>query len=318
MTFNEGDFLIYLIPAGVTLLLAAILGLAYMSYKKNSSKLAYDEQLQDLLTDENDPDFSPKLTLSMRWNEYWAKIAKDSGMLRYNDIDNTAGRDLAVLAVSAGLALSVVFRNPLIGAGAVTLMVFLASLVLKSFSSKKEEAIRSQMPGFIFAFKANVQGNTTAERAFLKVIDGMPSPLYDELVVVKNRLVAQSTFKEALEEVSYKTTSRELRFLCACLIQASGAGANLESQLDTIQKVLEDRQRVSDSINRAVKTTTPTVVVASVAIPGLFIGAYMIDPNSQQFWFKEPVSWAALVAIIVFWTGGILFAKRSADSIKKL
>lgn len=318
MSINEGDFILYLISGGFTLLIGIVILMGYMSYRKNSSKVAYEEQLEDLLTDENDPDYSPTITLGMRWNSYWAKLAKDSGMLRYRDLENNAGRDIAVLAVTAGIALSVIFKNPLAGMGSVAALVFLASMILRTLSNRKEEAINMQLPGFLFAFKANVQGNATPERAILKVIDSMPSPLYEEIVLIKHRLAANATFKDALEELSYRTSSRDLRFLCSCMIQAAGAGANLEGQIDTIQKVLEERQKVTDEITKAVKSTTPTIVVASMAIPLLFIGAYLIDPNAKAYWFIDPMSWAFLVAVVAFWLGGIFLSKKQADKIKKL
>lgn len=318
MSINEGDFLLYLIAGGFTILLGGVVILGYLSIRKNSNKLAYDEQLKDLLEDENDPDYKPAISLSTRWNQYWSTIARESGMLRYNTADNSAGRDVVLLALVAGVVVSLATKNFIAGLIIAVVIVFLISVMMKTLSNKKVDALNAQLPGFLFALKANVQANETSEKAILKVIDGMPSPLYDDIVIVKHRLLANSSFKDALEELSMRTASRDLKFLCSCMIQASSAGANLEEQITTIQKVLENRQRVSDELSKAVKSVSTTIWVASIAIPGMFFVTYFMDAAARAFWFVDPFSWAALAIVAVFWGVGLYSVKRLVDGVKNL
>lgn len=314
---NSGFFL-YLIAGGFTLLIGIVALVAYFSIRKNSTKLAYDQQLEDLLTDENDPNFEEKPTLAEKWNIYWATIAKESGMSRYQDVDNTAGRDVVIAAIVSGAISGVLIKNALAGLVVGLVLIVVASGIMKNLSGRKAESINAQLPGFLFALKANVQANETIDKAILKVIDGMPSPLFDELVVVKHRLLANSSFKEALEELSRKTASRDLKFLCSCMIQASSAGANIEAQITTIQKVLKARSEVSDALNKAIKSVQPSIWIASVVIPGVFVVTYLADPNSRAFWFVVPFSWIALGAVGALWGLGIWMSKRLVDSIKNI
>jgi Flp pilus assembly protein TadB len=314
---NSGIFL-YLIAGGFTLLIGIVTFVAYFSIRKNSTKLAYDQQLEDLLTDENDPNFEEKPTITEKWNKYWATIAKESGMTRYSAVENTAGRDIVVIALITGVVTGVLIKNPLAGCLTGLVVIALTSAIMKNLSGRKAEAINAQLPGFLFALKANVQANETLDKAIMKVIDGMPAPLFDEIVVVKHRLLANSSLKEALVELQHKTASRDLKFLCSCMIQASDAGANIEAQITTIQKVLKARSEVSDALDKAVKSVQPSIWIASIVIPGVFVVTYLMDPNSREFWFIEPFSWIALGAVGVLWGAGIWLSKKLVDSIKNI
>lgn len=314
----DGGLILYLIAGGFTALIGIVTFVAYFSIRKNSSKLAYDQQLEDLLTDDNDPDFEPKPTIIERWNKYWSTIAKESGIARYSGVENTAGRDIIVVSLILGIISGVLIKNPLAGTVIAAAFMFTASGIMKNLSGKKADSINAQLPGFLFALKANVQANETTEKAILKVIDGMPSPLYDEIVLVKHRLLANSSFADALRELADKTASRDLKFLCSCMIQASGAGANLEAQITTIQKVLKARSEVSDALNKAVKSVQPSMWIASIVIPGTFAATYFMDPNSRGFWFVNPFSWIALGAVGILWAAGIWLSKKLVDSIKNI
>lgn len=313
-----GGLFLYLIAGGFTALIGIVAVVAYFSIRKNSTKLAYDQQLEDLLTDDNDPDAVAKPTISEKWNKYWGTIAKESGIARYVAVDNTAGRDIVVVTILIGVLSGVLIKNPLAGLVIGLTVIVTASGIMRNLAGKKAEAINAQLPGFLFALKANVQANETTEKAILKIIDGMPSPLYDEIVIVKHRLLASSTLEDALIELSYKTASRDLKFLCSCMIQASNAGANIEAQITTIQKVLKARSEVSDALNKAVKSVQPSMWIASIVIPGTFVATYLMDPNSRDFWFITPMSWIALAAVGILWGAGIWLSKKLVDSIKNI
>lgn len=302
---------------GFTAIIGIIIVVSYFSIKKNSSKQKYESQLEDLLADDNDLS-TPPPTIVDKWNHYWSDIAKESGLPRYNKQDNTAGRDIVFLALISSAILSVLFKNIIAGVLISGALVFVASAIMKQLSTRKADSINAQLPGFLFALQANIQANETPEKAILKVIDGMPSPLYEDIVLVKHKLLAKSSFKEALEELQYKTSSRDLRFLCACMIQASAAGANLEAQITKIQEVLEARREVSDTLSKAVKSVQPSIWIASIVIPGTFMATYFMDPNAIDFWFIHPLSWAGLAGIGILWGTGVWGSKKLVDSIKNI
>lgn len=306
----------YLLSGGLAILITLLGVLIYFAVKKSSSKMNYDEQLEALM-DEDDEDDEEKSGSSIadRWNRYWGSLLHDSGMARYKGDYSGAGRDVLFALTIIAVLTTILLQNPLIGIGLAILLGVGASFLSRSVANKKAENINLQLPGFLFALKANIQASETNERAMSKVITNMPSPLYEDLEVVKNKLDASATFHEALDALVEKTSSKDLRFLAVCMIQAITSGANLETQLDSIQRVLEQRRDIADEINRAVKSAQPAMWLATVLIPGLFLFSY---DSARSFWFVEPISWFALIAVIGLYIGGMFMVKKQIDKIKNL
>lgn len=216
------------------------------------------------------------------------------------------------------VVVTVLLKNPILGIILPGLAVFAVSFVFKQKNNKKSEVIQDQLPGFLFALKANVQANETPQKAILKIVDNMPEPLRSELMIVKQKILSNSTFEESLTALFDNTDSNELKFLAACLIQAASTGANIEPQIDTIQKVLEQRKAAADELAKAVKSTKPAIWIASLAIPFSFLFSYFVDVNAKNFWFKEPLSFVVLFAVGVLWAVGLLLVRRMVENIRNL
>lgn len=314
MIYN--DYFPYIISGGVTVLVVLLGILIFFAVKNSSQKMNYEDQLEALIQD--DEQIVVKMGIPEKWNLYWGDLFKTAGFTRYKEDNNAAGRDVIFGSVILAFLVALLTQNPLAGIGVSAALLIGSAVLIKNLSNKQEEKINYLLPGFIFALKANIQASETNERAMLKVIDSMPSPLYEDLVIVKNKLLASASFKESLESLAEKTSSKDLRFLAACMIQASESGANLESQLDSIQKVLEQRRKVADEVNRAVKSASPAMWLSTGVIPALFLASYFFDVSSRSFWFVEPVSWFALIATLVCYIGGMILVKRQVDAIKNL
>lgn len=307
--------------AGIITLLFVALGLLIRQLiQRNINTVNYDEQLQELMSsdfdDEESSNKGTKINIVVKWNRYWGRLFKEAGISRYNSENNTAGRDVLLIGVIAAVIISLILQNLIIGPLASVATIFAVSFLMKQQINKKSDKLNEQLPGFIFALKAQIQASSTNERAMLKVIDAMPSPLYDDLKVVRNKLLASSPFREALEELSKKTASRDLQFLAACMIQATTSGSNLEHQLDSIQRVLDSRRKVTSEINKAVKAAQPAMWVSSIAIPFLFIISYLQSAQAREFWFNDPVSYLVLIAVIVLYGASMWLVKGQVDKIK--
>jgi tight adherence protein B len=317
MVFTDSDLMIYLIAGGITAIIAFVVILAVLSIRGNSSKVTYDEQLRDLLSDDQEA-FQTKITPITRWNNYWGKLFKEAGFARYDTENSTAGRDVLLIGFILATVVAVIFQNFIVGPIIAAVLIGVTAALMRFRSARKADDVNDQLPGFLFALSANIQAGETPERAMLKVVDNMPSPLYDDLILVKNRILANSTFKDALQELSQKTASRDLKFLCACMIQAQASGTNLEDQIKTIQKVLEARRKLSDELNKAVRSAMPAIWVSSVVIPVAFLFTYFADPAAQAFWFVDPISWIAIGAVVVLYAVGVFLSKKLIDSIRNL
>lgn len=308
----------FIVAAVLTILLMLLGVVIYYTIKRTTQTVDFDSQLKDLMDDEDDDKPKTKTNLLEKWNRHWGNLFKEAGVARYNDNNKSAGRDVLIVIVVAAVILSLVIRNVLLGAAIAVAIPFIISFIMKQRINKKSSALNQQLPGFIFALKAQIQASETNERAMLKVVDAMPSPLYEDLRIVKNKLLASSSFKESLEELSRKTSSKDLKFLAACMIQATSSGANLENQLDSIQKVLEARRKVDDEINQAVQSATPAMWIASLAIPGVFLGSVLLDSAAREFWLTQPLAWVILIGVAILYGISMFLVRGQVDKIKNI
>ena len=310
--------LFIVISAALALFLVLSLAVLYFRYQRSSSKYIYDDQLNELIDYNEEEAGKTKVTLITRWNRYWYNIFSDLGMKGYNSSEAVAGRNVALAMLLVFGVLYYVFKS-LPAALAITLIgTYAISSGLRTRANKKNDEISAQLPGFLFALKANIQAQETPERAILKVVDSMPSPLHEDLTIVKQKLLANATFKEALTDLSARTSSRDLKFLCACMAQAASSGSSIEPQITAIQNALEERRRVSDEINTAVRSARPSMIMASVTIPGFFAYAMITDPNARSFWFVTPLSYAILGGVIALYLLGMWMVKKMVDGIRNL
>jgi Flp pilus assembly protein TadB len=314
------QFFPYVVALIVTVLLVAIGFLTYSLVKVRRDKQHHDNQLNELIGEYDEEEISAesKVTLLGRWNAYWGKTMREGGIKRYQDSDERAGTEVGLFAITIGIIVSVVFQNPIIGPAVAALALFLMSSRLKAVYRKNSEKIGIQLPGMLFALKANLQAAETSERAMLKVVDTMPSPLYEDLVVMRNRLLAGDAFRDALIELSAYTNSRELKFLCACMIQATNSGSSIQSQIDNILNVLKARQKINDEISRANKSISPATMLASFMIPGLFLFSYFIDSAARDFWFIDPISWIVLLVVGGLYAMGMGIVKKMVNKVKNM
>lgn len=317
MISGQNPYLLYIIAAGFAILLGLIAFIGYFSVKKNNSKSVYDEQLNELLLDET-KESNTKVTLGERWNRYWGERFKAMGWSRYDDSNSTAGRDIILFGFVLCGILGVVFKSFLLGLVITIIGIYVVAVVMKTKANKDADVIAAQLPGFLFALKANIQANETPERAILKVVDNMPSPLHEDLFVAKKKILANASFKESLQDLSKKTSSKDLQFLCACMIQASASGANLENQITVIQKVLEARRKISDELAKATRSSSAAIWVATLVLPTTFVATLFLDANSAEFWFHGIISWVAFALIVILYFVGVLMCKKLVDNIKNL
>lgn len=290
--------------------------------RKKNRNLIYERQLAELIEGEV---FEDELleadkgrNIVEKWNIYWGKLGRLTRYSRYAKRRSPAGRDVVLAFIAAFAVVSVLTRNIILGLVFSVAGLFVLSQLSNFKKNKKERQIRAQLPGFLFALRANIQANQTPVRAILKIVDNMPNPLKADLMIAKRKILSNMSLEDALKDMADQTISDELKFLAACIIQASQNGANIESQLTVIQNVLDQRRDAEDALNRAVHSVTPTIVAATAVIPVAFLGIYLISEESRKFWFNTLASWLAFFMIIFLYVLGMVLSRRSVNKIKNL
>lgn len=322
MELSSSEALVFGVSAGFAVLFALVGMYAATVIRSQRQDAAYENQLAELINGESDEDEVMTLekgrNIPEKWKLYWQNVGKASGIAHYSERNNNAHVEVLYLGGLIAVVVGVLTKNPIIALAAPVLAIYLISVIAKSRYNKQQSQIQNQIPGFLFALKANIQANETPVRAILKVVDNMPEPLRTDLMIVKQKILANSSFAESLQALLEKTTSKELRFLASCLIQASGTGANIEPQINTIQHVLEQRKKADDELQRAIKSTLPAIWISSFVIPGTFIATYFMDPQARAFWFKELLSYVALAMVIGLWGLGMWITRKMVEGIRNL
>lgn len=316
-----------LLSISVGVLVAALVYLAVKSIRESSVEYRHSEQLDQIINGEDETFnlYSPETTEDVSWvvkrvrawNRTWGKLLSPFSV-KFTEENSRAGTTVFVVWLVIALGISIAMRNILAGLILPSIVIGLTFLALRMRTQIESEKMRDQITGFLFALKANVQANETPERALLKVVDTMPSPLYDELIPVKQQILSSVSFSDAMEYLKEHTRSPHLRFLAACMIQASSTGTSLEKQIDTIQHVVVEQQKISDEIGKAVRTSNITMGFATFVIPGTFIATYLIDPTVRDFWFVHPLSWIALIGAVGLYVVGMFFTRKFVNDVKKL
>lgn len=311
------DLMLPFILAGLGVLLIGLVGYLIYSGFKPVEERDYTEQLDELLGD--DDDFNKQENLIQKWNNYWGKLLGESEIDRYSLNDKaTAGREMVMLFVGIFFVSMLLLRNPILPIFIIAVVWYVLVFYVRSTAVRKTKAIDDQLTGLLFSVKSNLQAGDTNEKALMGVVDAMPSPLREELIVGRNILLSSGTFKEALEALSASTTSKDLRFLCSCMIQAANSGASMTQQIDNIQKVLESRRKVTAEIDQAVKSVSPAMWLAGLIIPVMFVVSYFIDGAAQDFWFSTLMGWAGFFGVIVLYVVGLIMVKHQVDKVRNI
>lgn len=319
------NFILAIAGAAFTgILVVLIVVLIGRRAKERDPETKYQGQLEAILSGSDefdgegyDEDSDGKKGLLGRWNETWGR--NFSELSSSFSGENSKGGTLAIVLWVAIISLVTIFiGNILAGLAIATLILAVLHIALKTRASRKDDQIRHQLTGFLFAMKANISASETPERALMKVIDTMPSPIYDQLLPAKNQILSNVGFADAMDDLRETTTSDDLRFLCSCMIQATTTGVSLEKQLDIILQAVEQKKRTTEEITQSTKAANLSMYGAGIIIPAGFIGIYLLDERAREYWFVDPTSWLALGVAALISFVGIRQARKFVAKVREL
>lgn len=249
-----------------------------------------------------------------RWCDFWGTKLKRAEMIEMDKPNTNIGLILILVTVSLWLILTIIFKNPLLAVFPGAFILFVISALANKKIKARKKIMEDQIPSFLAALKSNVQANSNPERALIDAIETTTSPLYDELEIAK-LFASTSSFSSALMRLREETSSKDIRFLCSCIELSSKLGANLETQIVVIEKMIEDKKEIQRKLEKAVAENRPLLYVASGILPLLFGITYALNEPTRDFWFKVPISWIVFFAIIGIFGTAVFITNKM---IKKL
>lgn len=311
----------------VGLLLAFLVGLTALflvlaigkAMKAPSQKQRFQDALADMQAGElHDIDLAfaeNRVEKASGWMSYWRLKAQNAG--QEFDNDNSPGLAAIRNAVIGAAFGFLVFPTGVVGLVAVPAIVLVLQMFLLSAQAKKRVAtMEKQLPLLLSGLRSYLQAGSTPQQAIISVADEIPSPLGDELKIVKQNVSVAMPLDEALRRLSARVPSREMQFLASSIEIAIRSGANLEPQLETIEGVVKQRARLRAKLATAIAAVRPTQIAAVVAVPVFMVNS-LRDEQNRAFWFSPDaiIWWAAIVFLTLFGLWGMRVLIRRIEAM---
>lgn len=288
-----------LITIAAIMALAVTLTLAVIrTVQAPAKRQAFSQALEHVMSSELDIDtaLNKDESTSQNWFQYWATLTDRSG--RVVTDPNAPGRTALGVALFTGLFGFLVFPGGPVGLlalpalGLVALRVFLVGE-----AHKRVMAMEKQLPQLLSGLRANIRAGSTPQQALLTVAEDMPSPLGDEMRMLKRDLNVNVALDVALEGLAARVPSREMKFLVASTEIAVRSGSDLDPQLATIEEIVKQRTRIRQKLRAAVAQVKPTQLLAYGAVPLMLLNSLRMDDN-KAYWFGHGVLSLILVGML--------------------
>ncbi len=281
------DAATYLIPISIFGMIVAF-AMMYLTPKLTKAEKGALELIDSL--DRSEIDDISDLSENIRrreleklsgWYRHWYKIFTHANTGKIEDIKQpgTVAFMFALIGMGAGL---VVLKAPGVIIGPIVALLALQSFK-KSKAAKKNRMFDGQLGLLIDAMTQNIAGVMSPGNALVEAIDGLPDPLYSELLSVKHDIEVGTPIDVVLQGLGDRNESREMKFLSSALRISIEQGADLVPQLKVISEKLEGRARITRKINEAVSQTKPTIMVVGLATPISAIYSYTREGAAEAF-----------------------------------
>lgn len=260
--------------------LFASLGVRSMIRSRDDG-LLFEEKLQQVtkseLAQKNDPNHKGG------WYGFWETAFAKTGRL-VSDSGTPGNIALGVIALAAGFGI-LVFPGGVLG-GTLLPIVGLAGyyFLLRAETKKRAKTLESQMPNLLASIRSNLQSRATPQQAIINVANEFPSPLGDELRIVRDDMSVNIPMDKALKAFAERSSSNEIKFLVASIEIAVESGADLDTQLETIENIIRERREIRDKLSVAISQATPSIWVSGVFIPAGLVFSFLQSESNRQFW----------------------------------
>lgn len=248
------------------------------------------------------------------WSGYWLHLFLNTGRT-----PTTPGQpgNLAVIIsiIVAAIGFLVWPRDILAGIifGVVSLVIM--RWYYKYEAKKRMITLERQLPMLISGLRANLQANQTPQTALEQVAEEMPSPLGDELRIMKAELQVSVSLEDALTRLAERVPSRDIQFLVSAIKIAVTSGADLEPQLEIIQTIVDNRTRLQQKLASAIASVNPTIWVSAVVIPAMFLFQFFTNDTSRDFWFTL-TGVVCLIIVSFLYALGLFISKKMVNGVE--
>lgn len=277
---------------------------------------AFKKSIEEITTSELEQDRKEKNIVNPKtWEGYWYKLVEDTGRKPLTT-DQPANIVLVSIVVLTAFGL-LVFPGGIIGLISLPIAgVVLTRAVLKAEAKKRISTLNKQLPQLLAGLMANILANQTPQNSLIAVASEIPSPLGDELKIMKRELEVNVPLNDALDRLAERIPSREIQFLVAAIKIAAASGEDLIPQLRVIDKIVVGRTRLNQKLSSAISGVSPTIWVSAITIPAMFVFQYISSVENRGFWFGI-TGIVCLIIVSVLYAGGLWISKKMVSKIEE-
>lgn len=247
------------------------------------------------------------------WNKWWLKIVLRAG--RVPDDPDSPGR-FALGALAIGIFFGVfVAPGGLTGIIVGPVVLLAGYLWLDYEAGKRKVAMEKQMPILLSALRSQMHAGVTVQAALMNIADELPSPLGDEVRMVKQDVNVSIPLDQALVTLAERVNSRQMQFLVSSIGIAVKSGSDLVPQLAVIEEIAEQRARIEGKIKSAVALARPTALLAEIAPVGAFVWFAFSDPYYLGYFFGDGIIMLGVAAGM--YAAGIVAIRLMVKNVEK-
>lgn len=289
------------------------LGRLSPSYQRQQQQMDF---LQDITRSEIEVEREETGVSNPRsWTGYWANLAISAGF-KFETERNpgliVAGGMLALFLFGALAIPRDVLGGVLFAAGGLVI----ANIVLRAYTRRRISRLEKQLPILLSGLRASLQAQKTPQQALVEQADSIPSPLGDDLKLLRDDINVNIALDMALANFQNRVPSREVRFLVSSIRIAIASGSDLDPLIATIQDIVVQRTRIANMLAAAVAQVQPALWVTGVLIPLGFLFSYYSDDRNKQFW-GSLLGLILLAGVAFLYVVGLIVARAQVNRVRK-
>lgn len=290
--------------------------LGFGKFKKSSTTTESEANFENIIRSEisvtdNESILPPRNT----WSGYWAHLYVESGRIIQNvNLPSYWATLSGIIGFFFGL---LVIPGNIIGAFALTAAaIFGLRYIFQFQANRRVTKIETQLPNLLSAIRANLQANMTPEKAVINLADQFDGPIGEELRILRNEVSVNIPLDNALQNMSDRVKSPELKFLVSSIKLAVARGVDLDPQIEVIQRIVLQRGEIAGKLRIAIAQVTPTMAISVGLIPLGLMWSLSSSEDNTAYW-SSFAGIITLAIVVVLYVAGIFLTRRQISKVKR-